>query len=103
MMEKGKAWLEKMEQHPKFGPLVQFVKFGLVGVSNTLLSLGVYWLCFYGRHILYQLSNLISFVISVTNAYYWNSRYVFKNGVTYTLKQHVKAYFKAFASYGSTY
>lgn len=95
--------LHALEKHPKWGSLIQFVKFGIVGVSNTLISLGVYWVCFYLLHIHYQLSNLIAFIISVTNAYYWNSKYVFKSGVKRTVKEHIKAYGKAFLSYGSTY
>ncbi len=95
--------LRSLERHPRWGGLVQFVKFGMVGISNTLIALGVYWVCFYLLHMHYQLSNLISFVVSVTNAYYWNSKYVFKSGVKRTAKEHVRAYGKAFLSYGSTY
>jgi putative flippase GtrA len=95
--------LRALEKHPRWGSLIQFIKFGIVGVSNTLISLGVYWICFYLLHMHYQLSNLIAFVISVTNAYYWNSRYVFKSGVKRTVREHIKAYIKAFLSYGSTY
>ena len=94
---------EALASHPRWGSLLQFIKFGIVGVSNTLISLAVYWLCFYSLHLHYQLSNLIAFVISVTNAYYWNSRYVFQKGKRRTLHEHAKAYTKAFLSYGSTY
>ena len=82
---------------------MQFIKFGLVGISNTLIALGVYWICFYVLHIHYQLSNLIAFVISVTNAFYWNSKYVFGQGSNRTVKEYLKAYIKAFVSYGGTY
>lgn len=99
IMEKLRA----LEKHPTWGGLIQFVKFGIVGVSNTLISLGVYWLCFYLLHMHYQLSNLISFVVSVTNAYYWNSRYVFNHGVKRNAKEHICAYGKAFVSYGATF
>lgn len=56
---------------------VQFVKFGLVGVSNTL----VYWVCYsllvrFGCH--YALANGIGFVISVLNSFLWNSLFVFR-------------------------
>ena len=95
--------LRLLEKHPRWGGLIQFVKFGIVGVSNTLIALGVYWVCFYLLNLHYQLSNLISFVVSVTNAYYWNSRYVFKSGRKRTAREHIKAYGKAFLSYGSTY
>ena len=36
-------------------------------------------------------------------AYYWNSRYVFRSGERRTPAAHVRAYLKAFVSYGSTF
>lgn len=57
--------------------MLQFIKFSLVGVSNTLISEGLYVLIvFCGGH--YLLASLIGFLVSVLNAYYWNNRYVFK-------------------------
>ena len=103
MIQKCRAWLARVEGSPRGAALVQFIKFGLVGVSNTLISLGVYWLCFYGFGWHYQLSNVLSFVVSVSNAYYWNSRYVFRSGERRTPAAHVRAYLKAFVSYGSTF
>ena len=56
---------------------MQFVKFGLVGVLNTLISEGLYVIIvFFGGH--YLVASLVGFVLSVLNAYYWNSKYVFK-------------------------
>ena len=101
--EKCRARLKKLEANPRYGAIAQFVKFGIVGVSNTLISLGVYQLCLHGFQLHYQLANVISFVVSVTNAYYWNSRYVFGNGAPHTLRQHARAYGKAFLSYGGTF
>ncbi len=94
----------------KWAAFMQFVKFCIVGVSNTLISLGVYWICYYlifgglswHDQIKVQLSNIIAFVISVTNAYYWNSKYVFSCGIRRTFKMHVCAYLKAFFSYSLT-
>jgi Predicted membrane protein len=102
-MQKARGFLLKLESDEKYGKYIQFIKFGIVGVSNTLISLGVYWLCYYFLHLHYQLANVIAFVVSVTNAYYWNSRYVFKTGEKRDAKAHAKAYLKAFASYGATF
>ena len=56
---------------------MQFIKFGLVGVLNTLISEGVYVLIvFFGGH--YLIASITGFVLSVLNAYYWNNKYVFK-------------------------
>ena len=55
----------------------QFIKFGLVGVSNTLSSEGIYCiLVFCDVH--YLVAYFWGFVISVLNAYYWSNKYVFK-------------------------
>ena len=57
--------------------LCQFVKFGIVGLSNTLISYVVYIaLVFFS--VYYLVASLIGFLVSVINAYYWNDRYVFK-------------------------
>lgn len=57
---------------------IQFIKFGMVGVSNTLICYVVYaCLVKWGLH--YILANAVGFVVSVLNAFYWNNRYVFSN------------------------
>ncbi len=83
--------------------LLQFIKFGMVGVSNTLLSMGIYYLGVYCLKLHYQISNLIGFIVSVTNAYFWNSRYVFGDGSKKSVSQHAKAYVKTLLSYGAVF
>lgn len=57
--------------------LFQFVKFGFVGLSNTLISYTVYvFLIMLGSH--YIVANILGFLVSVINAFYWNNKYVFK-------------------------
>ncbi len=58
--------------------LIQFIKFGLVGILNTLISEIIYIIvvCLGGH---YALACFLGFVISVLNAYYWGNRYVFKH------------------------
>ena len=55
----------------------QFIKFGIVGLSNTLISYVVYVVLVYLK-MHYILANIIGFLVSVLNAYYWNNKYVFK-------------------------
>ena len=102
-MKRIAAWIIKLEANPKWGWMVQFIKFGIVGVSNTLISLGVYYLCVYAFKWHYQVGNVLGFVISVTNAYYWNSRYVFKMGAHRSFKEHTLAYMKTITAYGGTF
>lgn len=79
--------------------LIQFVKFGMVGLSNTFISLAVYYILVYFR-IHYLLANACGFVISVINAFYWNNKYVFKDKTETSI---VRAFLKVFASYGGSF
>ncbi len=57
--------------------ITQFIKFGLVGVSNTVVGFGMYYLLYFcGMH--YLIANIVSWLISVFNAFYWNNKYVFQ-------------------------
>lgn len=96
-------WLTRHLANPNIAPYWQFVKFGLVGAGNTLLSLCLYWLCLYVLGWHYQISNAVSFLLSVANAYFWNSRYVFRASHTRTPRQHAAAFGKTLAAYGGTF
>ena len=91
--------MKKLLEKPLFQKLWQFVKFGIVGLSNTLISLAVYEACiFLGIH--YLLADPIGLVVSVVNAYYWNNRCVFGDGQKKPFAHHVRMYFKSLAAYG---
>ena len=52
------------------------MKFGIVGVANTVISYVVYAiLVYFGLY--YLLSSVLSFAVSMANAFYWNNKYVF--------------------------
>lgn len=85
---------------------MQFVKFGVIGLSNTLLSyilnvivllilatFSVSWDFFAG--------NIVGFVLSVLWSFYWNNRFVFtvKEGEHRSVW---KALLKTYLSYGFT-
>ncbi len=77
----------------------QFIKFGLVGVSNTLISLGIYYLMVWlGCH--YLIANIVGFIVSVINSFFWNSKFVFKEKEE---NSKVKSFVKMTLSYGSTF
>lgn len=75
----------------------QFIKFGLVGLSNTAISMSLYYALVY-LGVNYLVANLIGFMISVLNSYYWNNRYVFNK----TEEGHLKPILKTYMAYGST-
>ena len=94
--------MKHLLNHPLAAKLWQFIKFGIVGLSNTLISLTVYEICVHlGLH--YLAANAIGLVISVVNAYYWNNRCVFGNGQKKPFLQHVKTYLKSLTAYGGTF
>lgn len=80
----------------QFQPVLQFVKFGIVGVSNTLISLAVYYAVILIRRDWYIAGNILGFVISVLNSYYWNSKYVFQ-----MQEDRLRTLIRTFAAYGT--
>lgn len=58
---------------------VQFIKYCLVGVLNTLLTLGVIYVCtsFFGMNLL--VSNVIGYICGVTNSFLCNKQWVFQS------------------------
>ena len=110
---KMKEKLKQLFQDVKNGDfpgIVQFIKFGLVGVSNTLISYGTEMLLYYVllKDVAWPekakiiATSAIAFIISVTNSYYWNHRYVFKSTDSRTWKEHLTTYIKTMLCYGVT-
>lgn len=80
--------------------ILQFIKFGIVGLSNTALSYVVFTiLVLLGTH--YLIANAISFVAGVSNAFYWSNKYVFKKGVN-EKRGLLQSLLKTFMAYGFT-
>lgn len=78
----------------------QFIKFGIVGISNTLISYVVY-VVLVGVHINYLLASIAGFIVSVLNSYYWNNKYVFKMQED-EQRTWWKTLIKTFVSYAGT-
>ena len=58
--------------------IIQFIKFGIVGLSNTVISYVIYVLLVY-INFHYIFANIFAFIISVLNSFFWNNKYVFKS------------------------
>lgn len=90
----------------KVDALTQFIKFGIVGVSNTVLSylinVGVLFILkpYEVKWDIYA-GNIISFVLSVLWSFFWNNKFVFtkKEGEQRSI---VKSLLKTYVSYGFT-
>ncbi len=59
--------------------MYQFVRFVIVGVINTLVSLIVIFLCKSVWEINEWVSNLIGYVAGVINSFIWNKLFVFQS------------------------
>lgn len=56
---------------------IQFIKFGIVGLGNTLITFIVYSILV-KLNIYYVLANIIAYFVGVINSFFWNSSWVFK-------------------------
>ena len=80
--------------------IMQFIKFGLVGLLNTFLSYIIYICGIYmGFH--YVVSNFFAFVITVFIGFLLNGRFVF-NENQMSIKGWIFALIKVYLSYAST-
>ncbi|MBQ9607801.1 MAG: GtrA family protein [Lachnospiraceae bacterium] len=64
--------------------LIQFIKFGIVGVSNTFLSYAInvavlLMLSPFRISWDYFVANIIAFILSVAWSFFWNNKYVFRS------------------------
>ena len=87
--------------------LVQFIKFGIVGVSNTLVSYVLNLLCLfvldkYDVAYDYVIANTVAFVLSVLWSFYWNERFVFTEKQDSYQSNRLVRLLKMYLSYGFT-
>jgi putative flippase GtrA len=61
--------------------LVQFVKFGIVGVSNTVLAFGIYTVLLKVFGVWYLGASAIGFVVGAVNGFLLNRRWTFRGHV----------------------
>jgi putative flippase GtrA len=67
--------------HPRRTMLIQFVKFGLVGVSNTALTFIVYTLLLKVFGVQYLVASALGFIVGAVNGFLWNRRWTFRDHV----------------------
>jgi putative flippase GtrA len=61
--------------------LVQFVKFGIVGVSNTLLAFAIYTVLLKVFGVWYLAASAIGFIVGAVNGFLLNRRWTFAGHV----------------------
>ena len=79
---------------------IQFIKFGIVGLINTILSYAITNSCYYLLHLHEQISNVIAFIITVFISFMLNGKFVFKENKEE--RSFWKSLLKVYASYSIT-
>ena len=94
-MQKLLALLGAKSKEEFLALLAQFIKFGLVGVSNTAVSMAVYYI------FLYMVGSILGTILSIANAFFWNDKFVF-TGNANDWRSKLKRLGKTYVSYGGT-
>lgn len=84
----------------------QVIKFSVVGLANTVVSLGVYYVVVLIDKNQYMLGNILGFFVSVANAFFWNHRYVFRaeyNGKQGPWLRIWRPLIRTYLAYGATF
>ena len=81
--------------------LAQFIKFGLVAVSNTAVSMAVYYIFLWISPDLYMVGSVLGTILSIANAFFWNDKFVF-TGNANDWRSKLKRLGKTYVSYGGT-
>ena len=85
----------------QWNAFMQFVKFSIVGLSNTVVSY-VIFLIGVSLGIHYQVSNLIGYMLGILNSFFWNNRLVFEKKEEEE-RSMWQALAKVYASYAFSY
>lgn len=79
----------------------QFFKFGVVGLSNTAVSMAVYYLFLWIDPALYMVGSVLGTILSIANAFIWNDLFVF-TGNPRDWRSVLSRLGKTYVSYGGT-
>ena len=77
----------------------QIIRFGLVGISNTIVSYVIYAVAF-ALTDNYFLANVLSWLLSVLHAYIWQNVFVFKEDKNVQKRVWWKVLLKTYAGIG---
>jgi putative flippase GtrA len=71
----------------------EIIKFSLVGVLNTLVGYGVFFIT--SMYINYLLALIIAHIVGVTHSFFWNKYWVFRSS-----KNKIREFLKFYSVYG---
>ena len=81
--------------------IIDFIKFGFVGVINTFTSYFIVNICHYFYNLHIQFSNFIAFFLSVLVSFTLNSKFIFKKK-NKNIKEMFVTLLKTYLSYSFT-
>lgn len=87
---------------PQKDTVIQFLKFGMVGVSNTAISLLIYYFFLWLSEELYLVGSIVGWIVSVANSFFWNNKFVFSNQDN-SWKSTITKLGRTYLSYGTTF
>lgn len=58
---------------------IQIIKYGIVGISNSLLTLIVIFICNDLLHLKLMLADVLGYVVGLINSFIWNKKWVFES------------------------
>jgi len=59
--------------------VIKFIKFSIVGITNTIVSLVSFYLLFEFLGVYYIFASTIGYFMGLVNSYFWNLRWTFKH------------------------
>ena len=71
----------------------EFVKFAIVGISNTLIHLLILYLLVEFFSVYYIFASLIAFIVAVTNSFVLNTLWTFKKNIKHKVTKKYSRFF----------
>ncbi len=82
---------------------LQLVRFATVGASGYVVNIAVFAMCVHVFGIDYRLAAVISFVVSVTNNFWWNRHWTFSARAAHPGRQGIRFLTVSLVTFGFTY
>lgn len=82
--------MDKLKELIKSLLNIGFIKYGMVGVVNTLITAIIIFILMNGLGINYEISNAIGYVAGFFNSFFLNKFWTFKSSESSTIKQFTR-------------
>lgn len=79
----------------------QFIKFGVVGIGNTVVNMATYYIVLWLDPDLYLIGSILGAILSILHAFLWSNFYVFPQKGQ-TVRGFFISLWKCYLSYGGT-